>query len=74
MKKKIEFIKFRYEEKAIEWENEHDDRKLFSNLYYMIINALESIIDCENVYVKVAINNAISEDIKRMDNILNRFI
>lgn len=73
MEKKIKFLKLKYEKKAIQWKNENDDRKLFSNIYFQIMEALEEIKECNNSWIMCAINKQIRDEQKTLDNILNRF-
>lgn len=71
--KKLDFLKFMYEKKAAEWKECHDDRRLFSNMYYQIITAIESLSEEPNIYICVAMNNAIKEDREVLDSIMKRF-
>lgn len=73
MNSKIDYLKFKYEKKAIQWKNENDDRKLFSNIYFQIMEALEELKECNNNWVICAINKQIRDEQKILDNILNRF-
>ena len=69
---KLEFLKYKYEKKAEEWKEYHDDRRLFSNTYYQIITAIETLPEEPNNYVCVAMNNAIKEDREVLDRIMKR--
>lgn len=73
MNSKINYLKFKYEKKAIRWKSCNDDRKLFSNIYFQIMEALEEIKECNNSWVICAINKQIRDEQKTLDNILNRF-
>ena len=70
---KLEFLKYKYEKKAEEWKEYHDDRRLFSNKYYQIITAIETLPEEPNNYVCVAMNDAIKEDREVLDRIIKRF-
>ena len=72
-KLKKRLLSLNYKKKAEEWKNETDDRRLFSNLYYMIDEALEEMKNVENNYIWCAFNKKFSEDIQTLDEILNRF-
>ena len=69
---KLDYIRFMFEEKAILWKDEHDDRRLYSNRYFQIKEALESH-DEPNLYVSVAMNNELNKDIATMKRILEHF-
>lgn len=70
---KLDFIKFMFEEKAILWKDEHDDRRLFSNVYFQMKEAIESLDDEPNLYVTVAMNNELGKDIEVMKRIREHF-
>lgn len=70
---KLDYLKWLFEEKAVLWKNEHDDRKLFSIMYFKIKEAVESLDDEPNLYVCVAMNNRISEDVATMEDIIEHF-
>ena len=69
---KLDFLKFRYEKKAEEWKERHDDRRLFSNTYYLIITAIETLPEEPNNYVCVAMNAMIKKDREILDSIMKR--
>ena len=69
---KLDFLKFMYEKKAEEWKERHDDRRLFSNMYYQIITAVETLPEEPNNYVCVAMNDAIKKDREVLDRIMKR--
>ena len=70
---KMNFLKFKYEKKAEEWKDCHDDRRLFSNTYYQIIEAIETLPEEPVSYVAVAMNNEIQKDREMLDRIIKRF-
>ena len=70
---KMDFLKFKYEKKAEEWKGCHDDRRLFSNTYYQIIKAIESLPEEPVPYIAVAMNNEITKDREMLDKIAERF-
>jgi hypothetical protein len=70
---KLDYIKFMFEEKAILWKDEHDDRRLYSNTYFLIKEAIESLDEEPNIYVSVAMNNELDKDFATMERILERF-
>jgi len=70
---KIDYLQLFYGKDAKKWENENDDRRLFSNMYYQIIQALESLEDNDNVYISCAMNVSISRDEKVLSKIQRRF-
>ena len=70
---KLDFLKFKYEKKAEEWKDCHDDRRLFSNTYYQIIEAIETLPEEPVSYIAVAMNNEIQKDREMLDRILTRF-
>lgn len=70
---KLDYMKYFFEEKAILWKDEHDDRRLYSNMYFQIKEAIESLEDEPNIYVCVAMNNEINKDKETMKSILEHF-
>ena len=58
---------------AEKWEDEHDDRKVFSNTYYQIIEALESLPAEPPSWVCVAVIDKIKEDEESLDRILGKY-
>ena len=70
---KMDFLKFKYEKKAEEWKDYHDDRRLFSNTYYQIIQAIETLPEEPVSYIAVAMNNEIKKDCEMLDSIAKRF-
>lgn len=70
---KLDYLDNWYRPKAEEWKEMHDDRRLFSNMYYQMREAIESLGDNPHLYVKVAMNDKISSDIEIMDRIKEHF-
>ena len=70
---KLDFLKFKYEKKAKKWKDCHDDRRLFSNTYYQIIEAIETLPEEPVSYIAVAMNNEIQKDREMLDRIVTRF-
>lgn len=68
----IEYLKLKYEQKAIEWQHEVGDRKRFSDIYFSMQEGLRSVIGNNNLYIKVAIHLAIAEDEMRLKQILKQ--
>lgn len=58
----IEYLKHKYETKAIEWKDAEDGREQYSKRYYDMIEALESLGEVTNTYVKIAIFKALAHD------------
>ena len=71
--RKLIVLRFHYEKLAAAWDNEGDDRRLFCNLYKMIVHAVESLPDNPDNYVCCAMNNLIRDDRKTLDEIAARF-
>lgn len=62
-----------YRKYAEEWKDEKDDRRLYSNMFFHMYEAIESLDDEPHIYVKVAMNHKISEELKIMDEIKEHF-
>lgn len=62
-----------YEEDAKRWENESDDRKLFSNVYKNLVEAIESLPAEPHCMVCVAMNNYIGEKKAILNDIRKHF-
>lgn len=71
--RKRDYFSFMYGDVAEDWKDEKDDRKLFSNTYFMIMEAINSLDDDPNPYVKVAMNRMLEADKSMLDRILNFF-
>lgn len=68
-----DYFSFMYGDLAEDWKDEIDDRKLFSNTYFMIMEAINSLDDDPNPYVKVAMNRMLEADNCMLDRILYFF-
>jgi arabinogalactan endo-1,4-beta-galactosidase len=68
----MEYLKSKYEHKAIEWKEEQGERKRFSNLYYAMQNGLKTIIGVDDMYIKVAVHLTIAEDERKLQFILEQ--
>lgn len=73
MKHTVELLKLLYGEKAEQWKNERDDRKLFSNMYYILLEALQIACTIDNTFIRNAVMVQFREDRATLDRILERF-
>lgn len=75
MDKYINYIKGKYQKQADKWGSEayRDDRKLYCNMYGMIIEALEFLTDETPILIKSALIEKIDENAKVLDRILKKF-
>ena len=73
--RKLAVLELDYGEKATAWAGEpiEDDRRVFVNTYYQIIEAVQSLPDNPHTIVCVAMNRYIDSMKKVMDDILARF-
>lgn len=69
----LSYLEDFYKKAAEAWKEEHDDRRIFSNTYYMLHEAIESLDDNPHVSVRVAMNRYIDSDYEMMDDIIKRF-
>ena len=71
---KIRLLDWGYKDLAEKWKDKDDDRKLFSNLYFILTDALKKLParPLPNVFC-VAINAKYDEYRKTMDEIKDRF-
>lgn len=63
----------RYEENAERWKDEHDDRKVFHNIYKNLVEAIKSLPEEPHVMVKVAMNKCITEHEQTLNDIQKHF-
>lgn len=72
---KLDYMHYFFAEKYDEWVNAdvHDDRRVFTNMYRMIINALNQLPDEPDNYICVAMNKSMHEDIDVMKRIMRHF-
>ena len=63
-----------YRKFAEEWKNNgKDDRQLYSNMFFQMYEAIETMSDNPPAFVAVAMNNKIAEYRKTMDEIKEYF-
>lgn len=62
-----------YKEDAERWQNESDDRKLFSITYEKLVEAINSLPDEPHLTVCVAMNQYIRAEKDMMDSIREHF-
>lgn len=70
---KLDYMKWFFEEDAERWKSKHDDRRVFSNMYFQIIEAIESLPEEPPAYVCVAMNELIKKDIETMKHVQGVF-
>lgn len=70
---KLNYMQFMYGDKIAEYEHCKDDRRVYFNIYNMIIEALNDLPDEPNNYICVAMNHNIDEDLKTLDRIRLHF-
>lgn len=70
---KLNYMQFMYGDKIAEYEHCKDDRRVYFNIYNMIIEALNDMPDEPNNYICVAMNHKIDEDLKTLDRIRLHF-
>ena len=70
---KLNYMQFMYGDKIAEYEHCKDDRRVYFNIYNMIIEALNDLPDEPNNYICVAMNHMIDEDLKTLDRIRLHF-
>ena len=77
LERKIKNLQAWYEPQAEDWKNETDDRGLFSEMYYEMIQALEQLKqldECsEYLYFEVILHK-INEDKRTLEEIKNYFL
>lgn len=72
-KQKIEFMENIYGGYIKRFTGYNDDRRLYINIYNIIIDSLISLDAEPTTYIKVAINRQIADDTKCLDEILKEF-
>lgn len=72
MENLVNYLETRYAAKAKEWKGEVDERGQFSTIFYQMIEALNILYGCDNMYIRVAMHKAIAEDEMRLQDILRR--
>lgn len=71
--KQIDSLRFDFGLYAERWENTHDDRRVMSNTYFMLIEGLESLPANPPAWVCVAIRKTLQEEESRMKNVIRRY-
>ena len=71
--RRIDSLNYNYGVYAERWTDKHDDRKVFSNIYFMVLEALESLPEEPNNLVCVAMHKQIDEERKVLDEIKQRY-
>ena len=77
---KIEYMRFLYGTKVTQYTKEmeraefKDDRQVYINTYNLIMDMLETLPDEPHLYVKVALNQKMNEDIEMLQKINLHFI
>lgn len=70
--KKLYFLE-KYEEDAKRWQNECDDRKLFSVIYEKLVEAINSLPEDPNLTVIGAMNQYMRGECDTLDHIQKHF-
>lgn len=72
---KLDYIESFYGDayKQFKADDAHDDRRVYINTYEMIVKAIGSLRKEPDLYVKVAIDEAIRKDFEMMRDIGQRF-
>ena len=70
---KLYYMDHFYKRYAEKWVNERDDRKLLSNMYYLLVEAVKSLDDEPNNMVCVAMNKYLDEEQQIMNDIIKHF-
>ena len=70
---KLDYLKGIYGRYVDEFDKYHDDRKLYCNMYRLLVEAVESLPDEPNGTVKVAMNRYISGELNTMQKIIDHF-
>lgn len=69
----LNYYQMFYSELAEQWKNETDDRKLFSNNYFIILEMYEDYTFCKSPSTRVAINEKAKEYEEQMKSIRKHF-
>lgn len=70
----IEYLKVMFGKYRREWENEHDDRKIFCVIYDRLIEAFELAESLDNNTISCALNHYSKRDIASMQEIADYFM
>ena len=71
--KTIDSLRWDYGLYAELWEKENDDRKLFSNMYYQMVEAVEELPPEPCAWTCVAIHNKMDEAAETMLEIIDKY-
>jgi len=72
--RRLGFMDHQYGEAAKRWKDEtHDDRCGFVNLYNRMVQALETLPDEPDLYLRNALDEKLTRDWKTLDEIMMRF-
>lgn len=72
-KTNLDYLERFYKKAAEAWKEEHDDRRMLSNIYYMLHEAIESLDDDPHIIVRVAMNRHLNSRYDMMNEIKKRF-
>lgn len=74
-KSKLDYIELFYGDayKQFKADDAHDDRRVYINTYEMIVNAIKSLRKEPDIFVRVAMNDAINRELEMMRDIGRRF-
>lgn len=70
---KLDYMRFMFGDKLAEYEHCTDDRRVYFNIYNMIIEALNELPDEPCAYVCCAMNHYMDKDIERLKRIREHF-
>ena len=62
-----------YKKNAEAWKDAYDDRRIYSNTYYMLVEAVEEMKQIENQYILYAFYKQFTKDKSMLDDIEKRF-
>ena len=62
-----------YKKNAEAWKDSYDDRRIYSNTYYMLVEAVEEMKQIENQYILYAFYKQFTKDKSMLDAIEKRF-
>lgn len=71
--KKLNYLERFFRENAEEWKSAYGERKEFSDRYYMIKEALETLEDEPHDYIKIAFSIKFTKDTHTMEGIQEQF-
>ena len=71
--RKLWQIRRKYEDNIEKWKDAHDDRRLFVNMFNIMIEAICSLPEEPDNFICVAMNDKIDKYMETMNDILERF-